>query len=190
MRDLRHELSAAQPGLALDQRLLSLLALRDVAHDPLNIVVVEKRDADFSRETGAVPAPDHSLVQARFSLADLCAALRPFPPFSLRVGHLAVKLQKLGSGVAQHLAIAGVHEDEISLLVGDEDAVRGLLDELPKPGFALTQSLFGEPASPPHFGLAQLALQRRQKPREIVLHDVVVRAGLHHVDGDVLADRA
>src|SRR5207249_4778685 len=96
----------------------------------------------------------------------------------------------LGSLVAQHLAIPGVPEDEISLLVGDEDPVRGLLVELPKPGFALTQSLFGEPARPPYLGLAQLALERRWEPREIVLHDIVVRAGLHHVDGDVLPDRA
>ena len=52
------------------------------------------------------------------------------------------------------------------------------------------QSLFREPASPPHLGLAQLALERGQEPREIVLHDIVVGARFHHVDGDVLADRA
>ena len=76
--------------------------------------------------------------------------------------------------------------------IGPCDDVRDLRHELGavQPRLALVQSLFGEPASPPHLGFAQLALERRQEPREIVLHDIVVRAGLHHVDGDVLADRA
>src|SRR5260221_3195650 len=120
------------------------MALRDVAHDPLNIVVVEKFDADFGREIGAVPAPDVSLVQARFSLAGLCAVLRPFLPFSLGVGRLAVKLQKLWPAVAQHLAIPGVPQDEITPLVGDEDAVRDRFDALAEFDLALAQSLFGD----------------------------------------------
>ena len=69
---------------------LRFLACGDVADDPLNIVVAEKFDADFGRETGAVPAPDHSFVQTRFFLADLCSVLRPFLPFVLGVGCLAV----------------------------------------------------------------------------------------------------
>jgi len=78
----------------------------------------------------------------------------------------------------------------MSLLVGDEDAVRRLLDEFSVFHLAFAQSRFRGPARPPHLGLAQLALERGQEPREIVLHDIVVGARFHHVDGDVLADRA
>ena len=51
-------------------------------------------------------------------------------------------------------------------------------------------ALVGQVALAAHRGLAQLALDRRRQPRQVALHDVVVRAGLHRGDGGVFADRA
>jgi hypothetical protein len=51
-------------------------------------------------------------------------------------------------------------------------------------------ALAGQVALPPDRGLAQFPLDGRRQPREVVLHDVVVRARPHRGDGGVFADRA
>ena len=51
-------------------------------------------------------------------------------------------------------------------------------------------ALVGEVALAADRGLAQLALDRRRQPREVALHDVVVRAGPHRGHGGVFADGA
>ena len=49
---------------------------------------------------------------------------------------------------------------------------------------------FREPPRHAAFGLAQLALDRRAEAGQMALDDVVVRAGFHRRDGDVLSDGA
>ena len=51
-------------------------------------------------------------------------------------------------------------------------------------------ALAGQVAFAPHRRFAQLPVDGRRQPREVVLHDVVVRAGTHRRDGGVFADRA
>ena len=51
-------------------------------------------------------------------------------------------------------------------------------------------ALVGEVALAADRRFTQLALDGRRQPREVALHDVVVRAGLHRGDGGVFADRA
>ena len=51
----------------------------------------------------------------------------------------------------------------------------------------IRDALIGQVVLAPHRGIAQLALDRRRQPRQVVLHDVVVRAGLHRGHGGVFA---
>ena len=51
-------------------------------------------------------------------------------------------------------------------------------------------ALVGQVTLAPHRGFAQFPLDGRRQPLEVVLHDVVVRAGSHRGHGGVFADRA
>ena len=54
----------------------------------------------------------------------------------------------------------------------------------------MADTLFGLRPLAPDLGIAQLAVDGRNQPVEIVLDDVIVGAVLHRLDGDLLADRA
>ena len=54
--------------------------------------------------------------------------------------------------------------------------------------FAFAQGVFSAPAGGANDRLAQLALHRRGQAREIALHQIIVRAGLHRRHRDVFAN--
>ena len=93
-------------------------------------------------------------------------------------------LQQLPPGVAQQPAGRLVDVDvKHAGAVGDQDHVRGIVERQAK---ALQVGF----AAPALLGFAQLARHGRGKPGEAALHQIVVRAGHHRLDRDILTDRA
>ena len=83
---------------------------------------------------------------------------------------------------------AGIHDRAVEL--DHRDEVGGVLDQRPKALLALAQRPFRLGTSAAHLGFAQLALDRRDQARQLVLADVVVGARLHAADRHLLADLA
>src|ERR1043166_3624788 len=82
---------------------------------------------------------------------------------------------QFGLRPADHPAKGGVDISLLSFQIDDRDTGGdGVLDGLPERGFRVEPAL-GTPPFPPGLGLAQLALNGRPEPRQLVLHHIVVR---------------
>ncbi len=75
-------------------------------------------------------------------------------------------------------------------IVPDPVSQPGETRRLAQAVLALVHGLLGKPALVAGLHLGNYALDRGHEPREPVLHDVVLGAGPHHLDGGLLADHA
>src|SRR5207248_1391718 len=116
----------------------------------------------------AVFAPHHALEQSGLDLPEVRDALREQRLFLRGVGVRGAEPQQRFLAVAQHFAEPGVDEFEVALRIRDEDAVRGLLDELTKLGLALADRLLCAPA------LRDFYLQLRGVALDHVVEDGVL----------------
>src|SRR5215218_6778586 len=110
-----------------------------------------------------------------YALLDQLRILQHVVPRYLVEGHA---LESLPSPVyAQRPAVGGE----------DLDAQGGLLDHQPEARLGYLEFLLRPPAFAAHLGIAQLALDGGVQAGQVVLHDVVVGAGLHGRHRGVLA---
>ena len=68
--------------------------------------------------------------------------------------------------------------------------IEGMLDDQAGALLARSEGAFGTATFGAAFGLAQFALDGGDQPRQVALHQVVVGAETHRLDGDLFADRA
>src|SRR3972149_11646698 len=83
-----------------------------------------------------------------------------------------------------------IDENDASFLVSDDQRKGGVLNERLELPPTLQQLLLRPAAGTPRLRVAQLALDGRDKSRQIAFEEVVVRAGFHGRHYDFLADGA
>ncbi len=140
--------------------------------------VRQATDRHLDRKQRAALAPHHALEQSVLDLAKVREAPREQRFLLLGIGVHGAEPQQRILAVAQHFAEPGIDEFEVALRVRDEDAIRGLLDELAELGLALAHSLLGAPA------LRDFDLQLRRVALDDVVEDGVFvehrELGGHH----------
>src|SRR5918995_232072 len=91
--------------------------------------------------------------------------------------------QLLGRLVAQHPRHCGIRRQKPAVDAGLEDTFDGVLEDR-------TVLRLGLPALATYLGFPELPLDSAVESGQVILHEVVVGAGLHGRDGGVLADLA
>ena len=148
--------------------------LSDAGQHDRELVAAEARDGIRFAQLELQPVPDfaqHGIAhQMPHRVVDLLEPVEVHDQHRQRVA----RAQRIGDG---HLE--PVLKQRPVRQIGQAVVVREVAD-----------ALFGLRSLAPHFGIAQLAVDRRNEAVEIVLDDVVVGAVLHRVDRDLFADRA
>ena len=188
---------AGEHGHDAEHPLLHHQGVAGERHHPLAprpLLVVDLRIAhDLVGDMGTALLGDH----ADLELSERHPAVRPV---DMRV-HAGAGLQLQGAGgvvegpnpgerhveVAHHGLDAELQRLAQARASGQCDPDIGRQLRQPRP---LEQGRLRPAALAPHLGVTQLPLDGRDQPSEIPLGEEILRARLHRLDGDVLADRA
>ena len=180
--------------LELEQLVLHALALGDIGKyfQRAGKLVGHKarRAAGQHRDARAIFAQHRNLIAVRNALpAPFVSRLRHVP----LVGwdeHRPMFADQLFGLVAEHLRGGGVDEVKGFVLVGDGDAVKNILDNIFVEALQPAHFFFGLLAGSAHVRFLQLTLNSGGQAHQIILHQVIMRAGFHGDDRHVFANRA
>ena len=98
--------------------------------------------------------------------------------------------EEVVGAVAEEALHRGALIENVASGIDHRGDVGGVLDERAETALVLAQCLLRLPPRGALARFAQLALDGRDQPRRVALHDVVVRAGLHRLHRHFLADGA